>query len=120
MGSCVSASAAAERDSGVEAGAACFCGAGCGVTAAGLAGCVVPVAAGGSGEASHAKGFAHAIEGGAGHAIHMPSPSYFPVIAAAGFPVIGYGLLFGVPAVAVGLVITLAGFFGWALEPSAE
>jgi cytochrome c oxidase subunit I len=81
---------------------------------------VVPVAAGGSGEASHAEGSAHAIEGGAGHAIHMPSPSYFPVIAAAGFPVIGYGLLFGVPAVAVGLVITLAGFFGWALEPSAE
>ena len=33
---------------------------------------------------------------------------------------VGYGLLFGVPAVAVGLVITLAGFYGWALEPSAE
>jgi cytochrome c oxidase subunit 1 len=77
---------------------------------------VVPVAAGGSGEESHADGDGHA----GGHAIHMPSPSYFPVIAAAGFPVIGYGLLFGVPAVAVGLVITLAGFFGWALEPSAE
>ena len=77
---------------------------------------VVPVAAGGSGEESRADGDGHA----GGHAIHMPSPSYFPVIAAAGFPVIGYGLLFGVPAVAVGLVITLAGFFGWALEPSAE
>ena len=77
---------------------------------------VVPVGAGGSGEESHPDGDGNA----GGHAIHMPSPSYFPVIAAAGFPVIGYGLLFGVPAVAVGLVITLAGFYGWALEPSAE
>ena len=84
---------------------------------------VVPVAAGGSGETAsvgdHAGG-----DGGAGHegghAIHMPSPSYFPLIAAAGFPIAGYGLIFGVPAVVVGLVIALAGFFGWALEPSAE
>ena len=87
---------------------------------------VVPVAAGGSGETAegveHAGG--HGVDHGAkdagGNAIHMPSPSYFPLIAAAGFPVVGYGLIFGVPAVAVGLVITLAGFFGWALEPSAE
>jgi cytochrome c oxidase subunit I len=83
---------------------------------------VVPVAAGGSGEATTVDGHAgeHGAKGGEGHAIHMPSPSYFPVIAAAGLPVIGYGLIFGVPAVAVGVVITLAGFFGWALEPSSE
>jgi len=84
---------------------------------------VVPVAAGGSGEIA-ADGAEHAVvDGGAhggGHAIHMPSPSYFPLIAAAGLPVIGYGLIFGVPAVVIGLVIALVGFFGWALEPSAE
>jgi cytochrome c oxidase subunit 1 len=79
---------------------------------------VVPVAAGGSGEAAAID--EHAGEHGGGHAIHMPSPSYFPLIAAAGLPIIGYGLIFGVPAVALGLVITLAGFFGWALEPSSE
>ena len=81
------------------------------------------MAAGGSGETpsagEHAGGDGDAGHGG-GHAIHMPSPSYFPLIAAAGFPIVGYGLIFGVPAVAVGLVITLAGFFGWALEPSSE
>jgi len=81
---------------------------------------VVPVAAGGSGEGTHTDGDGHTAGQAGGHAIHMPSPSYFPVIAAAGLPVVGYGLLFGVPAVAVGLVIMLAGFFGWALEPSAE
>jgi cytochrome c oxidase subunit I len=79
---------------------------------------VVPVAAGGSGEAAAID--EHAGDHGGGHAIHMPSPSYFPLIAAAGLPIIGYGLIFGVPAVALGLVITLAGFFGWALEPSSE
>jgi cytochrome c oxidase subunit 1 len=87
---------------------------------------VVPVAAGGSGEeASGAESDAqHAEHGaghGAGHAIHMPSPSYFPIVAALGLPVLGYGLIFAMPAVIVfGVAVTLAGFFGWALEPSAE
>jgi cytochrome c oxidase subunit 1 len=80
---------------------------------------VVPVAAGGSGETAPDGPDPAEMDGG-GHAIHMPSASYFPLIAAAGLPVIGYGLIFGVPEVAVGLVITLAGFFGWALEPSSE
>ncbi len=88
---------------------------------------VVPVAAGGSGEEAsaadahveHAGGHDGAHAGG--HAIHMPSPSYFPVVAALGLPVIGYGLVFAMPAViVVGVAVTLAGFFGWALEPSAE
>jgi cytochrome c oxidase subunit 1 len=81
---------------------------------------VVPVAAGGSGDAPHPDETGHVATVADGHAIHMPSPSYFPVVAAAGLPVLGYGLIFGVPAVALGLVITLAGFFGWALEPSSE
>jgi cytochrome c oxidase subunit 1 len=90
---------------------------------------VVPVAAGGSGdEASHAAphedgghGDPHGGGHGAGHAIHMPSPSYFPIVAAFGLPVIGYGLVFALPAViVVGAAVTLTGFFGWALEPSAE
>ena len=87
---------------------------------------VVPVAAGGSGEGATLAGSHSDVEGhgdghGGGHAIHMPSPSYFPVVAALGLPVIGYGLVFAMPAViVVGVAITLAGFFGWALEPSAE
>ena len=87
---------------------------------------VVPVAAGGSGEGATLAGSHSEVEGdgdghGGGHAIHMPSPSYFPVVAALGLPVIGYGLVFAMPAViVVGVAITLAGFFGWALEPSAE
>jgi len=53
----------------------------------------------------------------AGHGIHMPSPSYFPIIAALGLPILGYGILYS-PILAVdGVLILLAGLFGWALEP---
>src|ERR671919_1647950 len=55
-----------------------------------------------------------------GHAIHMPSPSYFPLIAALGLPILCYGLVFAaIPAVVAGGIVTLAGLYGWALEPSA-
>jgi cytochrome c oxidase subunit I len=57
---------------------------------------------------------------GGGHGIHMPSPSYFPLIAALGLPILCYGLIFAaVPAVVAGGVVALVGLYGWALEPSA-
>ena len=54
----------------------------------------------------------------AGHGIHLPSPSYFPVIGAFGILVMGYGVIFYLPVVAVGALVSLVGFFGWVLEPS--
>ena len=53
----------------------------------------------------------------------MPSPSYFPIIAALGFLPIAYGVTFGGALwwLAIGgAAVLLAGVFGWALEPSAE
>jgi hypothetical protein len=50
----------------------------------------------------------------------MPGPSYFPLIAATGLPLIAYGVMFQWALVAVGLLVTLAGLYGWALEPSEE
>jgi cytochrome c oxidase subunit 1 len=73
---------------------------------------VVPVPAGGSGQEEHG--------GHGGHGIHMPGPSYYPLISALGLPIIGYGLIFNWWLVIAGLVVTLAGFYGWVLEPSAE
>jgi cytochrome c oxidase subunit 1 len=73
---------------------------------------VVPVPAGGSGE--------QADDGHGAHAIHMPGPSYYPLIAALGLPIMGYGLIFNWWLVVAGLVVVLVGFFGWVLEPSAE
>ncbi len=61
--------------------------------------------------------------GKAGHDIHMPSPSYFPIIAAAGVVVIGAGLTFsstplvGFTLLGLGVIVTLWGLMGWAGEP---
>jgi cytochrome c oxidase subunit I len=49
--------------------------------------------------------------------IHMPSPSYFPIIAGFGIPIMAYGVIYFWPAIAVGALISLWGFFGWVLEP---
>jgi cytochrome c oxidase subunit 1 len=70
-------------------------------------------------EASEADG--HDQDGhGGGHGIHMPSPSYFPIIAAAGIPIIAYGLLYSTILVVDGVLTLLLGLYGWAIEPSAE
>ena len=52
---------------------------------------------------------------------HPPAqPSYWPLVAALGMPVIGYGVLFSWWLVGVGFVIALIGFYGWAMEPSVS
>ena len=52
--------------------------------------------------------------------IHMPSPSWWPLIASIGFPVTAYGVLYHAwPVAVLGGIGILAGFFGWSLEPSA-
>jgi cytochrome c oxidase subunit 1 len=72
----------------------------------------VPVQAGASDAADH-----HA---GAGHAIHLPGPSYWPFVAAIGFPLVGYGIMYTWWLAFAGVAVMLVGFYGWALEPSAE
>ncbi len=64
---------------------------------------------------------------GHGHGIHMPSPSYYPFVAALGFPLMAYGVILkvnhatvGWPMVATGVVALLMGIYGWCLEPVAE
>jgi cytochrome c oxidase subunit I len=78
---------------------------------------VVPVPAGGALEADGHEASS------AGHAIHLPGPSYYPIIASLGFLPIAYGTVFGGRLwllAGAGGVLLLAGLFGWALEPSAE
>ena len=58
--------------------------------------------------------------------IHLPDLSYYPVIAALGLFVACFGFVYDfgfrhVPYLAViGLIITLIGAYGWALEPASE
>jgi cytochrome c oxidase subunit 1 len=53
-----------------------------------------------------------------GHAIHLPSPSFWPLVAAIGLPTIAYGILYSWFLVGAGAFILLVGFVGWSLEPS--
>ncbi len=69
----------------------------------------VPVVAG----ASEVAEAGHGEEGEP----HMPLPSYWPLVAAVGLPLIGWGLMFQWALAAVGGVVLLVGIYGWALEP---
>jgi len=73
----------------------------------------VPVVAGGSAEAEEE-------EHDEGHGIHMPSPSFFPLISALGLPIIATGLIYDPAIVAVGAAVLVVGVYGWALEPATE
>ena len=64
-----------------------------------------------------------------GH-IHMPNPSYYPVVAALGMFIGALGLLFDSPRLTIGLlhlpsltiagvVVFLMGVYGWAFEPAS-
>jgi cytochrome c oxidase subunit I len=53
-----------------------------------------------------------------GHSIHLPSPSYWPLVAACGLPILAYGVLYSWWVVGLGAIVALTGFYGWATEPS--
>ena len=50
--------------------------------------------------------------------MHLPSPSYWPIVLAFSLPVIAYGVIFNLTLSVVGTVILLLATFGWVLEPS--
>jgi cytochrome c oxidase subunit 1 len=50
--------------------------------------------------------------------IHMPSPSYWPVVAATGVVIIAAGLLTHYGVSFVGGLITMIGVIGWSNEPA--
>jgi cytochrome c oxidase subunit 1 len=50
--------------------------------------------------------------------IHLPSPSYWPIILALGLPIMAYGIIYTLYLAVAGGVIVLLSMFAWALEPS--
>ncbi len=63
---------------------------------------------------------AEVAQAGDATGVHLPSPSYWPILLALGLPFIGYGLIFNLGLAAVGgLTVVLAGF-GWGLEPADD
>ena len=68
-------------------------------------------------EAQRREEAAHAASG----SIHLPSPSFYPIIVSVGLPIIAYGMIYKAYLVSVvGGIIMLMGLYAWALEPSAE
>ena len=49
--------------------------------------------------------------------IHLPSPSYWPIILSFGMLVICYGVIYSTLLLAAGAAIAILALFGWALEP---
>jgi cytochrome c oxidase subunit I len=50
--------------------------------------------------------------------IHLPSPSYWPLVLSIGVFILGLGVIYGVPTMIIGSAVILLAVFGWVLEPS--
>jgi cytochrome c oxidase subunit 1 len=72
---------------------------------------VRPVVAGGADAA-------HEDDEDPGHGIHLPAPSFLPVLAAPGLPIMAYGVIYSWPLIVAGGLLLLLALFGWVLEPS--
>jgi len=67
----------------------------------------------------------HEINTNPPHPIHLPNPSYFPIVMAAGLPLIAYGIIFhvsllGKALIVAGTLLSLAALIGWGSEPLEE
>lgn len=60
------------------------------------------------------------VQAGDPTGVHLPSPSFWPIVIAAGLPVIGYGIIFNLGLAAVGAFVVFVGVYGLALEPSTD
>jgi cytochrome c oxidase subunit 1 len=63
---------------------------------------------------------AEAAQKGDATDVHLPSPSYWPLVVAAGLPLVGYGLIFNLAFAAVGGVIVVLAAFAWGYEPADD
>ena len=52
--------------------------------------------------------------------VHLPSPSYYPIVLAFGLPWITWGLIYNLWFSAFGAVFVIAGIYGWIMEPSTD
>jgi cytochrome c oxidase subunit 1 len=50
--------------------------------------------------------------------IHLPSPSYWPLILSISLPIIGFGVIYSHILIAVGAAVAILALFGWSMEPS--
>jgi cytochrome c oxidase subunit 1 len=63
---------------------------------------------------------AEAAQKGDATDVHLPSPSYWPLVLALGLPLVGYGLIFNLGIAAVGGVVIVLAAFAWGFEPADD
>jgi cytochrome c oxidase subunit I len=51
--------------------------------------------------------------------IHLPSPSYWPIVLAIGITLIAGGVIWGIAISIIGIIVLLISIAGWALENRA-
>jgi cytochrome c oxidase subunit I len=52
--------------------------------------------------------------------VHLPSPSYWPIVLAFGLPLLGYGLIYNLWICVVGGICIVGAIYGWVMEPSVD
>jgi cytochrome c oxidase subunit I len=52
--------------------------------------------------------------------IHMPSPSYWPIVAAFGLPIMAFGIIYSHIFIVVGALIVFGSLYGWVMEDATE
>ena len=50
--------------------------------------------------------------------IHLPAPSYWPMVLAFSLPIMAYGVIYNTLLIVAGGAIAVMAMFGWALEPA--
>ena len=56
----------------------------------------------------------------AAHSIHMPQPSYLPIVVSIGLLIGGFGLIYNVAVAAIGGAIAMIAIYAWSFEPVNE
>ena len=52
--------------------------------------------------------------------IHLPQPSYWPMVVSIGILLAAYGMIFGLPLAIFGTIVGFIGVYAWSLEPVNE
>ncbi len=63
---------------------------------------------------------ADVVHAGDGRGVHLPSPSYWPIVLAFGFPWVGYGLIYNLWFAVLGMLCIVGGIYGWVMEPATD
>ncbi len=58
------------------------------------------------------------VQPGNPEGVHLPSPSYWPLVISAGLPLVAWGLIFNLWLCLPGALLIVGGIYGWVLEPA--